>query len=151
MLIVLAALALCAGCTSDTGAGSTASTTTVLDGSVAGFESFSGMKLPDAATDIEITVTAGETAEPEYFAEFDLPTGDVDGFCRDGQMKRPLRIVTIPASLRETFDYDGDSSSGVRVGEASLPSNVRIQRQVFATGTHGPVSHVSVHAYAIGR
>jgi len=43
------------------------------------------------------------------------------------------------ALLAETFDYDGDSSTGVRVGEASLPSNVRIQREVFAAGT--PWSH----------
>lgn len=123
----------------------------MLDGSVGGFESFSGMELPDAASDIEITVSTGETNEPDYFVAFDLPTGQVDEFCRDGQMSRPLHVVTIPASVRETFNYQGDSSSGVRIGEASLPSNVRIQREVFATGTRSPVSHVNVHAYAIGR
>ena len=150
-LVVLAALMVCAGCANDPGAGRTDAGSIVLDGSVGGFESFSGMELPDAATDIEVTVTTGTTNEPDYFAAFDLPTSDVDAFCRDGQMSRPLHVVTISASLRETFDYDGDSSSGVRVGQASLPSNVRIQREVFATGTLGPVAHVVVHAYAIGR
>jgi hypothetical protein len=66
-------------------------------------------------------------------------------------MSRPLRVVTIPQTTRKTFDYDGDSSSGVRIGEASLPSNVRIQRKVFATATHGSTAHVQVHAYAMAR
>jgi len=148
MLLTLLAVAV-AGCAALPGTGST--TTVILDGSVNGFESFSGMKMPPDATEVNVTVSADSAGGPIYLVGFDLPTDRVDQFCRDGQMSRPLRVVTIPQTTRKTFHYQGDSSSGVRIGAARLPTNVRIQREVFATGTHSPTAHVQVFAYAMGR
>ncbi|MET0866309.1 MAG: hypothetical protein ABWZ98_18400 [Nakamurella sp.] len=149
MLVTL--LALAAGCAVGLHSEPNHSTTDVVDESISGFEAFSGMTLPPAANDLDITASSDDAGRPNYLVTFELPTGQLDQFCRDGQMSRPLRVVTIPESTRETFDYAGDSSSGVRIGEASLPSNVAIQREVFATGTHGSVARVQVHAYAMGR
>lgn len=149
--VVLAVLMASAGCTAVAGSSSVSSSAAVLDGTASGFAAFSGMELPDSATDVDIRVATGETGQPDYLVAFYVPTDQVDSFCRGGKMNRPLRVLTIPESTRKTFGYDGDSSSGVRIGDASLPSNVRIQREVFATGTHGSLSHVQVHAYALGR
>ena len=151
LVVVLAVLIVSAGCSAVAGSDSVSTSAVVLDGTSSGFAAFSGMDLPDSATDVDIRVSTGETGQPDYLVAFDVPTDQVDSFCRHGQMSRPLRVLTIPESTRKTFGYDGGSSSGVRIGEASLPSNVRIQREVFATGTHGAISHVQVHAYAIGR
>lgn len=90
----------------------------------------------------------GTSAEqPEYLVTFTLPSADLDDFAISGGMQRPLRVTTIPASVRERFDYTGDSSTGAAVAEASRPDDVSIQRVVFATGTKTATSSVQVSAY----
>ena len=114
--------------------------------SVEAFQSFSGFTIPSTASKVTIQVTSAYESTA-YRAHFDLPSADLDAFCQSGQMSRPLRIVTIPADIRKVFDYDGDGSTGVALGEAGLPSNQRIQRQVFAVGTKTKTSQVQVYAY----
>lgn len=118
-------------------------------GSTAAFQEFSGLTLPPSATNVALRVTAGPTGKPAYRVTFNLPSAEVDAFCTAGQMNRPLQVVTIPESYRTTFDYRGDSSTGVSVAEASLPSNVDVQRQVLAVGTKKTVAEVRVYAFTM--
>lgn len=118
-------------------------------GSVAAFQAFSGLTIPSSAAEVAINVTVDAAGQPAYRVKFTLPSSGVDQFCRDGQMNRPLRVTTIPASFRQTFDYQGDSSTGVAIAEASLPSNVNIQRQVFAVDMSKATAKVQVYAYEL--
>jgi hypothetical protein len=116
--------------------------------SVEAFQNFSGFTIPSSATKVTIQVTSAYE-DTAYRARFDLPAADLDAFCQSGQMSRPLRIVTIPGDIRKTFDYKGDGSTGVALGEAGLPSNQRTQRQVFAVGTKTKTLHVQVYTYKL--
>lgn len=118
-------------------------------GSASAFQEFSGLTVPASATNIAVRVTTGPTGKPAYRATFNLPSADIDQFCVDGQLNRPLQVVTIPESFRKTFDYRGDSSTGVSIAEGSLPSNVDVQRQVFAVGTKKTVAEVRVYAFTM--
>lgn len=117
--------------------------------SVIAFQTFSGLTIPATAKEVDAKATIDTASQPSYRVSSTLPSSDVDKFCQDGQMDRPLRPYTIPASIRKTFDYQGDSSTGVAAGNASLPSNVRIQRQVLAVEAETPTAAVQVYAYSL--
>ena len=114
--------------------------------SVEAFQSFSGLTIPATAEDVSVRVVGTSAEQPEYLVTFTVPSAAVDDFAVSGGMQRPLRVTTIPASVRELFDYQGDSSTGAVVAEASLPADVSIQRQLLAVGTKTPTSTVYVSA-----
>jgi hypothetical protein len=114
--------------------------------SVEAFQSFSGLTVPGTAEDVTVQVVGSSAGQPEYLVTFQLTTAELDDFCISGGMQRPLRVTTIPASVRERFDYTGDASTGAAVAEASLPSDVSIQRLVLAVDTKTPTSQVQVFA-----
>lgn len=144
VLALAFALAACNG-------GSTEPTSPPTSGppvdSVEAFQSFSGLTIPSTAEDVTVRVVGTSAGQPEYLVTFRLPSAELDDFCTSGGMQRPLRVTTIPASVRERFDYTGDATTGAAVAEASLPSDVSIQRQVLAVGTKTPTSQVYVSAY----
>lgn len=158
-LIIKVALALglilvvagCGGGTGDRTPSPSAPATGPTVGSVTGFQEFSGLTIPASAGDVDVRATVDSSGEPAYRVSFTLPSSELDQFCRRGQMNKPLRVVTIPADFRQTFSYEGDSSTGVAIAEASLPSNVSIQRMIFAVGTKTAASTVSVYAYTMPR
>lgn len=119
--------------------------------SVAAFQAFSGLTIPASAKEVDLRSTVDADGSPTYRVQFTLPSPELDPFVQGGQMNKPLRVVTIPADFRETFDYQGDSSTGVAVAEASLPSNIRIQRKILAVGTKTPSTTVWVHADQMPR
>lgn len=125
---------------------STASATALTVTTAAAFRDFSGLTIPSSATAVSVLVGTRYDS-PSYHVTFSLPTSQVDRFCTDGQLQRPLDIVTIPQSLRDAFDYRGNSSTGVRIGEGSLPGHYRIQREVLAIGTETATSEVRVLSY----
>ena len=144
---LILAVAGCGGGTGDRTPSPSAPTTGPTVGSVPGFEEFSGLTIPSTASDVDVRATVDSAGQPAYRVSFTLPSDELDQFCRSGKMNKPLRVVTIPADFRETFSYTGDSSTGIAIAEASLPSNVSIQRMVFAVGTKTPQSKVSVYAH----
>lgn len=117
--------------------------------SVEAFQDFSGLTIPATAEQVTVRVVGTSAGRPEYRVGFALPTAELDAFCTSGEMQRPLRVRTIPASVRERFAFTGDAATGVAVAEASLPSDVSIQRQVLAVGTKTPTSQVLVAAYKL--
>ncbi len=119
--------------------------------SVPAFQTFSGLTIPATAKNVELRTTTNSDGAPTYRVSFTLPSAELDAFCQDGRMNRPLRVTTIPADFRDTFGYQGDSSTGVAVAEASLPSDVSVQRKIFAVGTKKTTAAVSVFAYRMPR
>jgi hypothetical protein len=115
--------------------------------SITAFQTFSGLTVPGTAEDVSVRVVGTSADQPEYLVTFSLPSADLDEFAVSGGMQRPLRVTTIPASVRERFDYTGDSSTGVAVAEASRSDDVSIQRQLLAVGTKTPTSSVSASAF----
>lgn len=118
---------------------------------VGAFEAFSGLTLPARAEHLDLRASTNEHGEPTYAVAFDLPSAELDRFTVAGQLDRPLRIRTIFPRLRTTFGYRGDSSPGIRWAQGSLPSNMGIQRELFAVGTSTATAYVQVHAYRMGR
>lgn len=114
--------------------------------SVEAFQTFSGLTIPATAEDVSVRVVGTSADRPEYMVTFTVPSAAVDDFAVSGGMQRPLRVTTIPASVREIFDYQGDSSTGAVVAEASLPTDVSVQRQLLAVGTKTPTAQVYVSA-----
>lgn len=159
-LIIKVALALglvlaVAGCGGGSGGGPTPSPSGPATGpavdSVAAFQTFSGLSIPATAGKVNLRTTVDPDGGPSYRVTFTLPSAALDQFVQSGQMNKPLRVSTIPADFRDTFDYQGDSSTGVAVAEASLPSDVSVQRKVLAVGTKKTTATVSVYAYRMPR
>jgi hypothetical protein len=150
LLAALATLAvLCVpGCTITTGPPSAAPPVVAT---VDAFETFSGMVLPAAAEHLDLRASTDEYGEPSYSVDFDLPTAEIDRFSSAGRLGRTLRITTVPASVAATFSRSGDTARGMRWAEGLLPSNMRIQRELFAVGSFTDTAHVQVHAYRMGR
>lgn len=142
------------GCTSGGGDRSGSTPSAPASGPTAGslpaFQEFSGLTLPASATGVAVQLTSGPDGRPAYKVVLNLPSSEVDAFCTDGGLDRPLRVTTIPQSFREAFDYRGDSTTGVSVAQGSLPSNLGVQREVLAVGTKKTVAEVRVYAYTIG-
>ena len=118
---------------------------------IGAFEAFSGMTLPARAEHLDLRASTNEHGEPTYAVDFDLPSAELDRFTVAGQLDRSLRVTTISPDMRTTFGYRGDSSRGIRWTQGSLPSNMGIQRELFAVGTSTETAHVQVHAYRMGR
>jgi hypothetical protein len=153
-LLVLAVVVAAVACGSNGGAARSPSPSTpaavLVPATPAEFQHFSGLTIPASATGVSVLVGTRYDS-PSYHVTFTLPTRQVDTFCTDGQLQRPLDVVTIPQSFRDAFDYRGDSSSGVRIGEGSLPGHDSIQRQVLAIGTDTTTSEVRVLSYKLPR
>jgi len=129
---------------------SDAATAAVL-GSVEAFEEFSGLTVPAAAGNVAVRITSGPTGRPAYRVTFNLPSAGLAGFCRSGRLDRPLDVVTVPASYRKSFDYRGDTSTGVSVASGSRPGDADVQREVLAVGTKEAFAEVRVYAYTVAR
>lgn len=115
------------------------------------FETFSGMTLPARAEHLDLRASRNEHGEPTYAVEFDLPSAELDRFTVAGRLGPSLRITTIFPDMRTTFGYRGDSTRGIRWARGSLPSDMGVQRELFAVGTSTDTAHVQVHAYRMGR
>lgn len=143
--LVLAVAGCGGGGTDRTPSPSAPSTGPAID-SVPAFQTFSGLTIPPTAKNVELRTTVDADGAPTYRVSFTLPSAELDAFCQDGRMNRPLRVTTIPADFRHTFGYQGDSSTGVAIAEASLPSDISVQRKVFAVGTKKTTAAVSIFA-----
>lgn len=144
-VVVVLTLAL-AACDSGTSSPSTPPPSGPPKDSVEAFQAFSGLTIPATAEDVSVRVVGTSADQPEYLVTFTAPSSAVDDFAVSGGMQRPLRVTTIPASVRELFDYQGDSATGAVVAEASLPADVSVQRQLLAIGTKTPTAKVYVSA-----
>lgn len=113
---------------------------------LAAFQTFSGLSVPASAVDVTLQVTSAFD-QPAYRVSFRLPSADLDAFCRSGRLDIPLRVVTVPQDYRDTFDYRGDSSTGVAVTSGSLPADPAVQRKLFAVDTSKKTAKVQVYAF----
>ncbi len=147
MVAVLALTLALAACDSGTSQPSPPPTSGPPMDSVEAFQAFSGLTIPATAEDVTVRVVGTSAGQPEYLVTFSAPSTALDDFAVSGGMQRPLRVITIPESVRERFDYRGDSSTGAAVAEASLPADGSIQRLLLAIGTKTPTSTVRVSAY----
>jgi hypothetical protein len=118
-------------------------------GSLAAFQEFAGLTVPATATDVDLQVVTGPNGDPGYKVRFRLPSAEVDAFCVAGELDRPLRVSTVPDRYRRTFDYQGDTASGVVLAQAGIPDNLDVQREVLAVGTLQPTAQVYVYAYSV--
>ena len=119
-----------------------------LEATVSAFEQLSGLTIPSDATQTSVRVVAVEpNGVPAYRVDFQLPSSGVDAFCTSGGMRKPYDVYTVPPTYRDRFQYAGDGAPGVKIADAALPSDLKVQRTVLATGTDTATAQVRVVSY----
>ncbi|RNL84835.1 hypothetical protein [Halostreptopolyspora alba] len=99
------------------------------------FADYSGLSIPDSATDVDITAGHGDTNELYYKATFTMDRGDLEGFCDFASNTSVRESPGMPdTETRDTFDIPEDETTvdGNMECRGSHPDNDRVKRNVVA-------------------